>query len=80
MTGDQRTEALARLRAELIEGGLIEGRDDGPRPRSTAPSSAISATSNDLRGPRRVTPQLPLARTRARPGSLEGTPPTPSPT
>ena len=30
MTGDQRTEATARLRAELIEGGLIEGRDDGP--------------------------------------------------
>ena len=42
MTGDQRTEALARLRAELVEGGLIEGRDDGPPPE--VPARGIGQT------------------------------------
>ena len=66
MTGDQRTEALARLRAELTEGGLIEGRDDGP------PSEVhgtlqrhIGDLDPDIRAPASRTPQLPLARTRA---------------
>ena len=40
MTGDQRTEALARLRAELIEGDLIEGRDDDQLSHLDSPSAA----------------------------------------